>query len=198
MTWVKLDDGFLTNPKIMRAGLEGRALYVAGLCYCAGGLTDGFIPDETVPKIAALADVSKPSHATSRLVGVGLWEPVAAGFQVHDYLKYQPSAEDVRKERVRVAEWRANKRRTDSENGSEHGAYGDPNGVQRPAQNGVRSDVPNSAGTVSRANDVPARPVPSPASGNPENHELRPPKPPRGGRKIRENPHQAEIDELPI
>jgi len=99
MPWVKLDDKFLTNPKVMRAGLNGRALYVAGLCYCAGGLTDGHIPREVIAKLGTLADVRKPSEAVARLLGAGLWEATDDGYAVHDYLKYQPSATEVRKER---------------------------------------------------------------------------------------------------
>lgn len=141
MPWVKLDDQFLVNPKVMRAGLQGRALYVAGLCYCAGGLTDGFIPTDVLPKLGILADVKKPGAAVAKLTEAGLWESRAGGYVVHDYLKYQPSAEEVRKERERVAAWR-----------TEH----------------VPKRVRNAFGTASHARDLPARtrPVPQDGLGN--------------------------------
>lgn len=154
MVWVKLDDGFLTNPKIIRAGLEGRALYVAGLCYCAGGLTDGVIPREALAKLAMLADVVKPAKAAAHLVSIGLWEPEGGGYRVHDYLQYQLSAEAVRKERERVAEWRTKRN-------SERLQNGVPDAVEtrtEPSTERVRNGVQNAYGTRPPRDDVPARP----------------------------------------
>jgi hypothetical protein len=57
--------------------------------------------------------------ATTRLLSVGLWERDGDGYRVHDYLKYNPSAEQVRELRAegarRQAEWRA--RRNGTSNG---------------------------------------------------------------------------------
>jgi hypothetical protein len=189
MVWVKLDDGFLTNPKVMRAGLEGRALYIAGLCYCAAGLTDGFVPLESIDKIAVLADVRKTVVAVRTLLDIGLWERAPGGYAVHDYLRYQPSADDVRKERQRVAEWRAARK-----NGVQNGVPGDvlesssahvPNGVSNGVRNGVRGSVLHDV-----RNTTPARPVPVVTSIDvPTKND--PPNPPRGAgerrRKSRSN-----------
>lgn len=105
MPWAKLDDRFYLNPKIMRAGLVPRALYIAGLVHAAGGLTDGLIEHSAIPRLAALADVVKWRTAAARLVELGLWKEVAEGYLIHDYLAYNPSkehAEHVRQERAKA------------------------------------------------------------------------------------------------
>lgn len=197
MPWVRIDDGFLTNPKIMSAGLEGRAVYIAGLCFCAAGLTDGYVPAEALGKLAMLADVRRPGQAVTRLVEVGLWESVQGGYQVHDYLKYQPSAADVRKERDRVAGWRAKKRNA---NGVRNGV---PNGVQNTVQHGVRNAVENGSGTASRANGAPARPGPDQLPVGPLSAtspaRARPPDvaPPRGSPSETTTDETAEPERLP-
>jgi hypothetical protein len=101
MTWVKLDDQFFLNPKSVSAGKDGRALYLAGLCYCASQLTDGFIATKALPMIAASAGV-KISQARV-LERFGLWEEGIGGFWVHDYLTYNPKASEVRALREKKA-----------------------------------------------------------------------------------------------
>jgi len=95
MPWIKLDDSFLTNAKILQAGLEARALYVAGLCYCGKTLSDGAIPAGMVPKLAALADVDDAASAAATLVALGLWHDAPGGFAVHDYLDYNPTRQQA-------------------------------------------------------------------------------------------------------
>lgn len=95
MAWVKIDDRFFLNPKVMQAGLEARALFISGLCFCAGELTDGFIATPAIRKLAVLADVEDIDGSSARLLNLGLWEAADGGVQVHDYLEYQPSRERV-------------------------------------------------------------------------------------------------------
>lgn len=101
MTWVKLDDQFFRHPKSVAVGKDGRALYIAGLCYCASQLTDGWIAQGALPLVAADANV-RPSVARA-LERFGLWEEGIGGFWVHDYLKYNPSAKTVRDQREKKA-----------------------------------------------------------------------------------------------
>jgi hypothetical protein len=144
MGWVKLDDAFLNNPKVMLAGLNGRALFLAGLCFSSSGLTDGFIPRTAVAKLAALSDVARPTTATQRLLAVGLWEEVPGGFRIHDYLVYQPSAESVRKDREAARERMAKHR---------FGGSSPEQTAKLPPQ-------------FARSSPSPSRPVPSPISPN--------------------------------
>ena len=94
MSWVRIEDTFPDHPKAARAGLAGVGLYIAGLCYCARLLTDGHIPEPIVSKLTGL-----PRHQTrdlvDRLVKAGLWDLADGGYQVHDYLDYQPTRAQV-------------------------------------------------------------------------------------------------------
>lgn len=103
MAWVKIDDQFPDHPKIAACGPLGMALQVAALCYSGRFLTDGFIPASVAPRLMNLEGLANPEDVIQRLVNAGVWIPVDGGFQIHDYLEYQPSraqVEAVRKKRV--------------------------------------------------------------------------------------------------
>jgi hypothetical protein len=114
MAWVKLDDHFVDHPKVLAAGPLAGFLYVAGLCYANRFLTDGFIPLEQVTRL-----LPKNGHGSAqlsdRLCKAGLWQSATrndvSGFQIHDFLKYQPSKRRVLRDRKhtakRQAKWRA-------------------------------------------------------------------------------------------
>lgn len=100
--WSKIDDAFPHHPKTVAAGLEGRDLFIAGLCYCGRYLTDGRIPATVVTTLSPL--VTDPRKTTEKLVEVGLWERDGEDYRVHDYLVYNPSAEQVKADRAAAAE----------------------------------------------------------------------------------------------
>jgi hypothetical protein len=95
MSWVRVDDQFFRHPKVLDAGRDARDLYLVGLCYCAQGLTDGFIPGTALRVLGAEAEIDQAQASADRLVAVGLWEAVEGGYNVHDYLEYQPTKERV-------------------------------------------------------------------------------------------------------
>jgi len=114
--WVKLDDHFPDHPKIVAAGPMAAFLYVAGLCYANRLLTDGFIPKNQVTRLLPENGHKNGTDLAAKLCTVGLWLPVKGeveGFQVHDFLKYQPSKRKVLKERKQTAkrqqQWRGKK-----------------------------------------------------------------------------------------
>lgn len=96
--WVKIDDAFHRHPKARAAGKDGRALFIASLCWTAANLTDGFIATADLPLLAAEAEV-KGAATARRLVEVGMWDVVAGGWVIHDYLDFNPSSEAVREKR---------------------------------------------------------------------------------------------------
>lgn len=114
MGWVRLDDGFFRHPKVLAAGRDARDLYLAALCYCGAGLTDGLVPVGALPILAVEAGVGKAAAAVNRLVAVGLFEEVPNGWRIHDYLAHQESADSVKAARAanaaRQAQWRARKK----------------------------------------------------------------------------------------
>lgn len=95
MGWVKLDDGFFRNPKVLRVGRDAKALYLAGLCYSGSSLTDGFIPTNATRGLAVDIEIGSPKKAIAQLVDAGLWVEVGDGFMIHDYLEFNQSAEKV-------------------------------------------------------------------------------------------------------
>ncbi len=97
MTWVRLDDAFATNPKVFMLSDGAFRAYVVGLCYASQHLTDGFVP----------AGYVKLRHARE-LEAAGMWDQDGSGWQIHDFLEYNPSKQEVEQERARkVAAGRA-------------------------------------------------------------------------------------------
>jgi len=93
MSWARLDDKFHGNPKVMAAGLPALGLYALGLSYSADQLTDGQVPRKLVTGWPGW------SAAARQLVEVGLWETTEGGWQVHDYCDWNPSRDQVLRDR---------------------------------------------------------------------------------------------------
>jgi len=133
--WTKLDDGFLGHPKILAAGDQCELLYVRALVYSARYLTDGFISRAA---LASLTRAKRPEELADKLVEVGLWEDDfdEDGWRIHDYHDYNPSAEEVKRERAaardRMKNVRANKRRTSPEQTQNFAACSDSPYPSRP------------------------------------------------------------------
>src|SRR6266705_2800835 len=145
MAWVRLDDGYPEHPKVDRVGPLAAWLNVCAWAYCARNLTDGFVPDGRVDQLAA---VQKPRHLVELLLEGKLWERVPGGFLVHDFLDYNPSREQVLKERAaaakRVNDWRNTKRTNGVGNAvtpsvTNTASYGVTNGVRTDAQYPART-----------------------------------------------------------
>lgn len=92
MTWIRVDDHFADHPKVMALGhdrLIGLGLWHVAASYCARYLTDGFVPTAHISPHA-------PPRLLSRMVAVGLFDPVDNGYMLHDWLTYNPSREAVK------------------------------------------------------------------------------------------------------
>jgi hypothetical protein len=129
MTWVRIDDSFAQNPKVVSAGPLAMALQVAALCYCNRNLTDGFVPrpvartlldweivdsSGTIHTLAITSGLSgndvTSAFVISLLLDCGMWIEEDKGYRIHDYLQYQPSSQNVKEQRektkTRVDQWR--------------------------------------------------------------------------------------------
>lgn len=97
MSWLKLDDQIFYNRKVAQCDTETKMLYIVGLTYCANQLTDGFIPEATLPLLAGMAgiDWQIAKQSAGKLLDVCLWFAKDNGWQVPDYLEYNPSKEQV-------------------------------------------------------------------------------------------------------
>lgn len=88
MAWFKVDDQAAFNPKVMRAGNAAFGAWVRMGAYCNAQRTDGFVPQDTAVLIASKKDIDAAITA-------GMLYAVEGGYQIHDYLKYQPSKADI-------------------------------------------------------------------------------------------------------
>lgn len=113
--WVKLSDRMPHDPDIDRLSHGAFRLLIACWCYCSEHLTDGFVPDDRIPRFMP---GFKPSFLAELCrVPSGRTEPLLArtsgGYLVRNWSKYNHSREwwdDKRaKDAARLAEWRAGK-----------------------------------------------------------------------------------------
>lgn len=102
MGWFKTGDGLHAHRKTRRAGLEAMGLWIVAASWSSQQLTEGFIPQWFVdgwPRGRTLA---------RHLLDAGLWtcavDDGEAGWQFHDWLDYNPSAEQERARKDAAAE----------------------------------------------------------------------------------------------
>ena len=110
MVWAKLDDQFHASkklgwlePDLMLAAV---GLHTLALSYCANQLTDGHIPTAQVVRLAGQPVDNLVAQLLQKgpMGESGLWERAKGGFQIHDYLDYNPSRAQVLDERKRKSE----------------------------------------------------------------------------------------------
>lgn len=121
MPWLRIDDGMVEHLKVASLSDAAFRVHVEALSFCARNLTDGHIPE-------AIAKNRGWSRKARELIRAGLWHAVEGGHEIHDYLEYNPSREQVEAERkaarermnrLRSPDVRANKRRTPPERSPE-------------------------------------------------------------------------------
>lgn len=102
MTWVKIDDHLHAHPKF-RAAWEQEptsvGLELFALSHCAAYLTDGRVDELFVRSWFRTA--RRRERAIDALVGAELWVPIGDGWQIHDYLDYNESKEQIEDRRRR-------------------------------------------------------------------------------------------------
>lgn len=108
MPWARLDDMLPMHPKIRAASDAAFRLHISAICWANMHLTNGQI-DRCYLRF--ISDVRRPAHCAAELVKLSLWDEREDGWQIHDYLEYQPSADKVLRERklaaLRRARWLA-------------------------------------------------------------------------------------------
>jgi len=99
MAWAKLDDQIFFNRKITCCDGFARLMHVAGIVYCAGQLTDGFVPDTAIGLVTGMTglpfDKQMLSNVLGQLLSNNLWSRQDDGYVIHDYLDYNPSRETI-------------------------------------------------------------------------------------------------------
>lgn len=141
MSWIRLDDQIAHHPKILKCPPTACWMYVACLGYAQRYLTNGLIPASCVP---TLSHLERPSRAIRQLVTAGLLEKADGGWQIHHYLHFNDSKEDVTKHKDYLHQIR-----------SEAGK----NGAQRRWQTPKQTDS-----KLLDSKIAPSHPIPSPLS----------------------------------
>lgn len=107
MTWLKTDDRFPEHRKIRRLGDAAYRLHHQALSFAAKDETDGVIHVVDVEEMQHGRRLSKHIPA---LVDAGLWKPIEGGWQLHDFLDYNPSHAHLEAERAASRERQARAR----------------------------------------------------------------------------------------
>ncbi len=136
MTWAKFDDRYHDNRKVKKAWRHEPAaigLHCMAITYSSMHETDGWIDLDWLEE--KLPNAKQREKAVRALVSAGLFDTDdGERFQVHDYLKFNPSV-------VQLAE----KRRKDSERKAAARANGQPDPSER-SPNGIHADTARNPG----------------------------------------------------
>lgn len=98
MTWLRVDDGFHAHPKVLRLSLAARGLWVTLGSYAAHYETDGAIPQSAVRN---LAPGRTGSRTIRELLDAGFIGAIEGGYELHDFLDYNPSRAELDAKRGR-------------------------------------------------------------------------------------------------
>lgn len=100
MAWAKLDDRYDDNRKVKRAWREhprAVGLHAMAITYSSRHETDGFLDAIWVEE--RLPNAKERAGCVLALVSAGLFSEVEGGWQVHDYLDYNPSRVELDEQR---------------------------------------------------------------------------------------------------
>jgi hypothetical protein len=104
MPWARFADDYLGNAKLTTLSTAAIALDVTGIIYSARELRDGHLSTNDVQVVASLIHLRRWVQAVAELVMARRWIETAAGWDIHDYLEYQPSREQVLADRTAAAQ----------------------------------------------------------------------------------------------
>lgn len=90
MAYAKFDDIFAEHPKVAVLSDAAFRTHVRGILYCNRVLSDGFVPRSVARELG---------RAVKELVNRQLWEEVPDGYDIHDFLEWNDSAETIRSKR---------------------------------------------------------------------------------------------------
>lgn len=182
MAWVRVDDAFYDHPKFQNTNALGIAAWITALAWSNRNLTDGYIPRSVAARLVNLDGISLTFGMAGRdanaydgidqLLDCGAWVEVEGGYQIVNYLEFQPSADEVKARRegnaLRQAQFR---RRKAEQSDSNAGSNGVTNGDVTRAPNPNTQKIKTIAHADARAGD--------PAGEDPEvNHGTKGPSTP--------------------
>jgi hypothetical protein len=99
VAWFKVDDALPAHHKVLSIPRGARRLAAIGAWTLAGAWTSANLKEGLIPK-PVVEELGIPGRAVADLVAAGLWIEVPGAYQMHDYLDYNPTAEQVLYSRV--------------------------------------------------------------------------------------------------
>lgn len=160
MTWARLEDRFPWHRKVRPLSDAAFRLHVSGICWATEHGTNGKVLTE---ELALVSDVRQPAKAVSELEKRGLWDVLPDGWEIHDYLAYNPSAEKVRADREARHEAKV---RAGKLGGLASGRSRQSKNEAEPKQTN-EADAKQTGSTEQKQNEAPSRPVPIETSSLP-------------------------------
>jgi hypothetical protein len=100
MAWFRLEGRGAFHHKVVAAGDEAYGAWVRAGQWSSDQLTDGFIP------VAVALQINRRAKVWDKLCDVRLLHKVDGGYQVHDFLDWNPSSEVERERREATRERR--------------------------------------------------------------------------------------------
>lgn len=100
MTWLKLDDKFPHHPKVVGLSDVAFRLHMSALSHCAEYETDGRVVAHAVTLLTNHTEEER-QEAIKDLVDAGLWELIVGGWEIHDFLEWNPSKAELKANRRR-------------------------------------------------------------------------------------------------
>jgi hypothetical protein len=99
MPWGRLDDQANGSPKLLALSDPAWRMWGCALIYCQAQLTDGFVPQAAIHTFGVRAkDKEKVADELCLAIVPGkgpMWHKVAGGYQIHDYLDWNDSRNEV-------------------------------------------------------------------------------------------------------
>ncbi len=104
MSFSRFELGFPRNRKIHRLSDAGFRLWTCAIDYAREQCTDGRIDRADLAAIPRGGTGSWPDMVISELVALGLWNETLTGWEIHDFLDWQDSSDQVSKKREAARE----------------------------------------------------------------------------------------------
>jgi hypothetical protein len=92
MPWVRFDDQYPIHRKVNGLSDAAFRLHTEAIFWCARNLTDGCIARD---ELRVASEISRPLKHVAELVSRGCWRETDDGWEIHDFLVYQPSRSKV-------------------------------------------------------------------------------------------------------
>lgn len=196
-TYVPLSSTYMNDARVLEAGYHAELVFVRALARCAAEPTDGFLTEAQLR--ALMPGYRRVMSAVGRLVAVGLFkrDDKRGGYVVVNWLKWNPSQEEIRAGRARDAE----RKRSTGVKRLRPESDRNPSGIRAEREGvppGFRPSDTESDTDTESSDRTPSGPVRSDATGErPRASAARPPVPDwRRERRAAKPPDLSDVRKL--